>query len=536
MRTIKTIMLICFVCALSSIIYYYPTIEYATGMAQFNGGAKYFSDFLMENGNFLQGGDVETFGVFSNTIYGQTETPLSIIYGFVKDIILFYPQNNINWNYSVISYFFAALSLSLAVSLFYTSNKKSFTDYLIISLFTILGTPYVVGNVMGNAGIGWTLIILCIYMCLKKDSKKRLLLIIIFTALPLIYFTPGAMLLLIMVSIFLYYAFVLKDYNDYSHLTLLYLTIWFAANIYYSIGRFSGLVDLFFVDIPLLFKNGFIQTTAGAGGSEAIPYLISTSSSNKIQLLVNSIAVAFPVLYFVLLGHKFFEKSDSSLHIVWGFILSLVPLTILLYLWLGIWGVMRLSEWGSIISFVTLASMLSKIPHLHKKFFIIIVIVSVLTSTVAYINSENRPTTYLTFEEKYSADWLLKNIQLNKSVFTDFRIAGYFVGNHHLRVMGVNDIDQPPLNRTIKLIDSIYYSSNGNNAKLALEEIRLKNNNQKMNYLLFSDQFTKMIPGIKLYDYAFKPAPKNFTEKYDKTNFTFHIYDNGKSYIYYVRN
>lgn len=530
---ISPIIIVCFVCLLSTLIYYYPTMEYPTNLAQFNGGGKYFLDFVQKNGISLQKNQIETFGLYSNTIYIQTDNPLSAISAAIKNIILFPPNSHVTLNYSIIYYFCAALCLSLSSCLFYDpTNKKNLIDYLTIALFTLLGVPYIIYNIGGNAGVGWTLIILSLYMSTKKDARMKSLLIINLFALPLIYFTPASMLLLIMVTLLIYNLIVVGDRKLSYHLILTYTVIWFSVNLYISRARFTGVVELF-SKLPLIIKEGFIQNTAGVGSGEVIPYLMSTNLSNKILLLVNSIFVAIPVIYFIYKGHKYFEKSNKMLHIIWAFTLSLIPLSFLLYFWLGMWGLARLSEWGGLLSLLTYALLMGKIPQDHKKYLTIVVILAALTSVASYTIDENRPTLYLTFEEKQSADWLIQHIQTEKSVFTDFRVAGYFVGNGHLRVTGVNNIDNPPLNKTIELIESIYYSNNGTEATLALDKVRLKND-QKMNYLLFSNQFTKKVPGIKLFDYAFKSAPKNFTEKYDMTSTTYRIYDNGNSFNYYM--
>lgn len=516
---------------LSPLIYSYPIHEYSTAPAQFNGGGSYFSDYLINTGHSLKHGDVVTFGVFSNTIYGQTESPATVIFGVIRNLIITSSDSSF-WNYSILYYFFAALSFSLSILLFYrpTAEKSNYA-VLSIVLFTIFGVPYIIGNIGGNAGIGWTLILLILYTYTKRDSPNmRLILIILLISLPLIYYTPSSMLLLILSSLIIYNT-LHKNYQASFQLTLLYFILWLSTSIYISIGRFSGTLNIF-SRLPLIIKEGFVQSSAGVGSNEVIPYLITTSSSNKIMLLINAIFVVVPVVYFLLTGFKKFDKKDGILHVLWAYFLSLIPLTFLLFIWLGLWGVARLSEWGGVFSFLVFSATIGKIHKSQGKILTFLIAIAIITSIFAYVTDENKPTGYLTFEEEYSANWLIKHIYNDKSVFTDFRIAGYFVGNNHLRVTGVNNIDYP-LNSSINYMEAIYYSNNETEAEKALDKIKL-NNGQKMNYLLFSNQMTKNIPGIKLYDYAFRPAPSNFTEKYDTSSFTHRVYDNGKSMNYYL--
>jgi hypothetical protein len=528
-KFIKIIGICFFIAVVSTLIYLYPTFEYATDIAQFNGGTVYFHNYLIKTGHLLQRDQIQTFGLFSNSIYGQTETPMDTIYRVIKDIVI---VSDSKLNYSAIYYLFAGLIFALSILLFYSSESKNLIDYIVICSFVLLGAPYIISNINGNAVTGWTLIALSLYTYTKKeDARMRLLTIIFLISLPLTYFTPASMLLLILTTLIVYKALAIKDYKISFQMTLLYFILWISTGMYISVGRFTGTLNLFTKIFEIL-KSGLIPGTVSVGSDEITSYLISTEVLNKIILLINSIFVAIPVIYFIFIGHKKFEKYNELLHVLWGFTLSLIPLTILLYFWLGLWGVTRLSEWGSILSFIIAASMIGKVSVTHKRYLTYFMVIAVTISVFAYTTNENKPTTYLTFEEQYSADWLINHIQNEKSVFTDFRVAGYFVGNGHLRVTGVNNIDNPPMNKSIKLIESIYYSNDSTRAKIALDEIRLKNNNQKMNYLLFSNQFTKNVPGIKLYDYAFKPAPNNFTKKYDEMNYIYRIYDNGNSCSY----
>lgn len=532
MRSVKILCIIVLFLS-SSLIYYYPNYQYSDAPSQFNGGGKYFHDYLITNGHTLQRGDIETFGVFSNAIYGQTETPAAVIFSAIKHIIVI-PSSNSSWNYSLLFYFFAAISFSLSVLLFYhpTSKKSTYTFFSIVA-FSLFGVPYIISNIGGNAGIGWTLIVLILYTYTKgKSPSMRLILIILLISLPLIYFTPSSVLLLILSSL-LIYNILHKNYKASFQLTLIYFTLWLSTSIYISIGRFTGVVNTL-SKVPLIIKEGFVQSSAGVGSSEVLPYLITTSSSNKIMLLINAVFVVVPVIYFLFIGYKKFNRDDQILHIIWAYVLSLIPFTFLLFVWLGFWGIARLTEWGGVLSFLVFSAIVGKTCKSHEIILTFFITFAIITSIFGYTINENRPTGHLTFEEEYSANWLIKHIHNSKSVFTDFRISGYFVGNNHLRVTGINNIDYP-LNSSINYINSIYYSNDSTEAENTLAKIKL-NNGQKMNYLLFSDQMTKNIPGIKLYDYAFKPAPNNFTEKYDTSSFTHRIYDNGKSMNYYMIN
>ncbi|RLI95879.1 MAG: hypothetical protein DRO92_00810 [Candidatus Altiarchaeales archaeon] len=518
--------------SISSIVKFLPIIsKYSTAPAQFGGGTIYFINHIINTGHILKRGEIQTYGVYSNTIYGQVETPIFSIFHAIRSKILDIPWKSRD----LISHITFSIIFSITILLFFYRSEKieiSIITFITIVLFALFGTPQLISNMEGNAALGWIFIALGLYTYTRsEDSRMRLLLIIFSCTLPLMYYTPSMVYLLILVSLVVYKIVIKRDYKQYLGFTLLYLVVWLACSIYIATSRFHGTINVI-SSIHLLFREGLTGSLVGINEGDIIHYLISTSISNKIKLASNAFFVVIPVIYFLKIGHKRFTEKNRIVDVLWAILISLLPMSFLLFVWLGIWGVMRLVEWGGLYSVIILSSMMSLIEIHHRRFLTFVVIAAIITSCYAYMTDENKPTGYITYSEEHAADWILNNIKRDNAVFTDFRLSADLVGNGHLRVTGINEVEQK-LTSVISSLNDIYYNNKSDNAKMALNKIILSNN-QKMDYLFFSKQMTEEIPGIKGYNYAFKPAPDDFTIKYDTSNFTNRIYDNGISFIYRI--
>ncbi len=109
-------------------------------------------------------------------------------------------------------------------------------------------------------------------------------------------------------------------------------------------------------------------------------------------------------------------------------------------------------------------------------------------------------------------------------MFTDLRLAAPLIVANHLGVVGINDYEAPETVR--QELMAIYYGEDGPAAIAAMHRVPIPPGTI-LRYAMFSDRQSADLPGIKGYDYTFKGAPLDFTDKYVGTSETQLIYEQG---------
>jgi hypothetical protein len=597
-KLFKIILMLILVIIISNVIRFYPIIEYSDMASQFAGGYEYFLDYIKNTGHILERGEIIIYGIYSNMIYGQSSNP---IFAILITIIELYVGDLSPILLKIVFYSMFALIFLVVVFLFSKNKKNKNPDiYLcgLIACFSLLGVPTFIIYMDSNAAIGWILITLSLYLFTKKaDVRMQFLFLLLPCVLPLMYFTPS-MLYLLLLFILMCYALIAETESRYRIFAIFsfifYSIIWFIETSRIAGGRLDGVINLFLKIyliyhnlVPLLvflfccifvimasiyfnrnsyiFKSlktrcwNFVRghnrlilgatlifliilasryvdllresvfiNSGGVGNTDISKYLINTSGKNKLRLAFNAFFVSLPVLYFIVYGNRKIISQNRS--VLWTMIISLVPLSLLFYGWLGTLGLARLAEWGGLVSIISFSAMINSVDDLSRKLLSLIVIIACISSVNAYLNDENIPTLHLTTAEEHGSKWILLSINKDRCIFTDFRLAGSLVGNNHLRVTGANEAELG-LSSFIEALNAIYYNNSSSAAIRSLNNIVLMNG-QHVEYLFFSNQMERTVPGIKGYDYGCKPAPIGFERKFDDNYIRARVYDNGIAYVY----
>ena len=514
--------------------------NYSGSPSTFEGGGSYVLSDLLESGHIIS--ISESYEIKRNSAFGAgiTEASSHPIPTFLYAIIAIIGNVNIlTWDfrfYQSLIYVFLLLSGSL---LFFGriqdenqnnnfGSRKSKELYygltlFLISLFTLLATPTVI-NLRGANG--WFLLYFSFYFLFlaKNTIISKTLALIFLIMIPFFYFTSSTFFLMYLLILFSYFLIRRDQYKKYITIVLFYIVVWFSYGIYISAARYTGLIGIMENMIRLI-RYGTVETGVLAIPSE---FLISTSFNNKIFLLVNALFVGLVILFFLIKRKDILPKRQYTEVLFVATILLLPLWGLLATLWQGSFGIPRLLEYGTLFAVIILSSLFFVFKSHDKKILAVIVICAIITSSVGYITDENSATLWITYSEESSIQWINEYTRIQDVIFTDHRIGGALLASGHVKVTGITQ--ERFGNRTINVVDSIYYNNNITQAVKYLDMCTVKN--QKISYLIFSDQMTKNIPGIKLYEAAFKPAPTGFTSEYDGNSRFARVYDAGNSTVY----
>jgi hypothetical protein len=221
------------------------------------------------------------------------------------------------------------------------------------------------------------------------------------------------------------------------------------------------------------------------------------------------------------------RDSTSSLLMYWN--ISLVPVTVVFFVWRGLRGALtRGDQYANVLFILTLPSLFLLIGTKKMKalirFLILFTIVISITSYSA--NVTNQYVDYFGHMDQSSEKatiWCANHIKNSEHIFTDFRMGTSLVLFDHFNITGIiGDMKEDK-----EYLSSIYYENDSFIAKEALFKFNA-------DYLLLSKEMTKKVPGITGWGYQFPPAPENYMEKYDSSSFFNKIYNNAESLVYLV--
>lgn len=533
-RLLTVISIFIIILLLSIIIRFYPLIStYSAHPADFSGPESYNIGYILDTGHLVKNHDVQTFSNFGATIYSLVDYPMLSIFRVSAHIVTCIPLDS--WEWFMITSFFISIAFSLILLSLYSHQRENFntTHVAMIILFSLLGTPTIIyGLIPTNAAFGWLFISLCVLQYMKHNNPKRRFLLLFFSLfLIFLYYTPS-IIYFIFLTVLLTYQYMIKR-KDYPIIIVVFYFVSFVSySIYIGTDRFNATTHLL-PNIYELIKTGITGVVGGSHPeSDLYSYLITTSNENKVKRLINAFFVSIPFIYFVFIGSGKIKNARNK-DILWSLSLSLIPLGIMLALWMGIWGIWRLAEWGGLFSLIIFSLMIGDVSKKGQKILIFSVVIAVLTSSYAYISDENIPTNRITYTEDYNIHWITRTTSNEDVIFTDLRLAGALIGEGHFRVVGLHE-KKENTSTLINLYKEIYLSYDDDDVasevKRALSSF--KTMGREVDYIFLSEQMMKMPPGIRVYNYTLKPPTKNITFRYDNLYSIYKIYDNGLSKIY----
>lgn len=544
MKKTQLILILLIVLLVSTFIRTYPIIDYSPEPVTYSGGGKYYLDeIIIKDGYLRQGNEIVDYGLYGGVIEEYQRYPLIPLFFAIIRIIF---DVNYDWTFRLIYSLAFALPLLTFTGCIYCRSseifhvkRKEFKEYLshyislvplfLVLLYSQLASPYVITQL----GItGWIFIIPSFYLLTFKQIHNNEMIIvslIFLTLLPAVYFTGASFLALWFIIFFMMYIihrlFKENYHFENSNIMVFFIIFYLTYTVFLALNRFQVIPSVLLNSYDIFFQgsNNF-QTVA-----PILPdsYILPTSTYNKIRYLSNAVLVGVPLIWF-LLNKNVIKNKDLK---IWLFILSAImaifSYAFFTYIWLGTMGIMRVAEYGSLISIIVVAILLSNKSLKKYKILTFIVCLALITSTTTYLLDENIPYRFITNNEENTINWIDGNFEKTDIIFTDHRLSGSLVGKGFLLTTGIT----PEIlgTNSKSLLDKIYYS----NISIEIEDT-FDIFPEEPDILFFSIEMTHSAPAIGLYNFFVKPAVYNFMKKFDENSGINKVFSDGTGYLYTI--
>jgi len=532
-KEVNIILLASLLFILALLVRFLPLVKFSPEPATFRSYMLYSHLYLEQMGHLPKAEDIEVYNRFSSQARIATQRYPFLV--FPSMLILLVGTPYPSWESEFL------LSLSMAFPLYFVAlvlahrRKEKFSLKIpLLALFSIVATPYFISYLCyRTTTIGHLVIILFTYLYLRFFVEERLpfykLLVILFGSfLAITYFTGSSAFLCILGIICVLELLYTKRMHNLGVFAIV-LIVFLSYLMYHSTARFGGLVKIGEAFFDLLLKGERAETWAFVQ-PYVQSYLTSTTFANKIRLSISYLLAYLPLFLFVTQAKRIFLERRVKWIPAFALILSLIPIGLLTYFAVGKWGG-YLPEYGTLTS-VIIALLIYRykiIKGYPFKLFLIVIGVSILISSLAYIKDENRYVATVTYQEAKGAQFATLKISPLQVIFTDFRLASPIVGRGHFLVTGVDTTASlTEVKRCLKQLHDIYWGANPSRALNALSQLKI--DNREISYFFFSKQMCKELPGIRTYSLNFKPASYNSIKALSQVSNV--IYSNSEAIIF----
>lgn len=481
-------LLIILVVTLATIVRLYPIIQYSLDAASYSGLGVLRFNYLLDNGHALPS--------------ERGEVILDKLDVIKLLIIQLTPLQNL-----VVTTIYQSLILCLIILLFakelHRDRETGFYSIALIVAFSILATPDIIIRLTGwNGPYAWIYFITSLYLIIYKERTMKITFLSLFflLMLPLTYFSESLFAETILI-IAIIYKIIFKREIFSNNMIVLYSVFFIAWLIYSSITGFESILKIVDITRSYIQQDSRILT---------LNYIAGGTVFSMIKFAIADTLASIPLLYSVMRYKLFSQKAQYLLITV---LISIGLLTGVFFLWMGLSGVFqRIPLYVALFSIIYFSILnISKLDKRHIAALRIIVMISIIFSSFAYITSEYT-SAKLTFSEAEGSKWLRGHTSNENLIFTDLRLSAPFTSNGY-HTIGINDNSLSPTKVNV-LLEEIFYGRGSPNE--AFKGLKIGGKNIK--YLCFSDRYTERFPGIQGYDFNFLPAPENFLERYENSN------------------
>ena len=450
----------------------------------------------------------------------------------------------------------------LSIMLFYlivkranpeTTSRKRHAGYfvLLFSLFPSSTTIGLTNNGLSDPVLGWIFLVLTIYSLYRSKEKKGFVILsIIFSAACSFYYRTATLFLICILISWMGFVLIRKISNRIKkikkrlffsfHLPFtLLLVVILGLNV--SAFLFGGtfLDQIYTLLISHMKPPTPIPTpvptpittpvttpvTIGLRMENLSSYFLKGAPLLRVIQTIGSLLTAIPaaIFLFYYIRKRYDEIGGYEIStVIMGSFAGLGIFAITLYFWGGIYGVIwRVSEYGSILTVIALALILGRytISKGTRRLLIgvcsISMVLAITLSTIPIYHYQWNQ--YLTFQEREGIDWAIKNLPEESVFFTDIRLGMHLILSQRLNVVGITDTFVIPADTVVLQLESIYYGSDQYAASTEIGKLtRGCRNTCNISdvHILLSRRMTLDDVGIRGYQYYYKPAPKDFLDKF----------------------
>ncbi|MFW6120327.1 MAG: hypothetical protein ACOC80_05445 [Petrotogales bacterium] len=367
-----------------------------------------------------------------------------------------------------------------------------------------------------NAIIGLSMMLFTIYFLLSSDNVKKRSFGLIFGIFTFLYYYTSGLVLLILLFVFFIIQRITKERLISENYILLYCTSFISYYMYMAVIVF----DSYVTTLKEAVLNPGITATQATKGRELVEFSIP-----HLSAYINILLIGLFLLIFICLWFKKDIKRDLYTNFNVYLCFGLIIVGLLLFLWRGPKGAIRLGVYGVIPFLLGLPILIKTEKRKLKLISIAFSLLVVVTSVVAYLPGTVTHSNYLDEPEKSAIIWYTGRNVSEEFVFTDSRIGTSPVLLNNFKFVGLSgNVKRHPYES--KYLQDIYYGKNPLNASEAVIEYR-------GSYILLSEEMKEY--GVSTLHDAYKPISSDDLIKYKRSDLFVEIYNNEGAYLHGVR-
>jgi hypothetical protein len=199
-------------------------------------------------------------------------------------------------------------------------------------------------------------------------------------------------------------------------------------------------------------------------------------------------------------------------------------------LWMGVAGFVQRTSLYMVYPAVAVVALGEQIGKAFAVLMIACVLIAIPVTLFIHIQSPYSEGGRATLDEEELSKWTVRHTSDDQVVFTDLRLSGLFVSQGHFYVVGVSDSGSSA-NYVPTILDGLFYHPNSDNFKEGIDLVEASTG-FRIDFVYVSSRMIMDYPGIRGYDYTYKPAAEGFMAMYDEIQNISLVSDGGESRLY----
>lgn len=528
------------------LVRYLPQSQFSPYFTHYRVNVIYGTFYLLKNYHTLNASEIPMVSAYGNLIgYNNLDIGFQYINAFILTVLGIQSLDKSMFFFRLFPWQSIFLVPITAVLVYMQickvlSKQAKYIDFCLVYMLS----SFFSYNYLGFSNDGGTnpiygvwILLMFFYLFLKVNDKNTpqkqtyIFFIILFSLwIQTIYHTSALIIYIIMFSI------TILQYNSKlqfmsKNMFVLYSAFFISYIIYIATTYLYSYTNLISSSIHIFETESLSMPSKGLVN-------VSTNIFYIILQFINYILLITPIVIFTYQTKIKNKYQDNASKLLYYFILSLGVVLFFHFIWKGFVGVERgFTYCGLIISLIAFSYLLADIKTLknEKKLFLflslsIILICSI--STYSYITRDISSVNSLTYSEEGSVLWGSEHIPKEDVIFSDLRLGTPFLFFDYFKLLGIHERPDPQFAKYS--VESIFYSDDVEPAIYCLNNIKTWSG-ESSDYLVFSKGMTEPTPSFRGSELSYKPAPKDFIEKYNYNSKFYKLYENGYAYIYYFQ-
>lgn len=250
----------------------------------------------------------------------------------------------------------------------------------------------------------------------------------------------------------------------------------------------------------------FLSDIYRSSDEDRLRYSLVSAGMSIWWNIINYLAILVPVLWvsYVTVFKKHRSQKDKLIaKYLFAWMLSLVPLTVLLFAWDGVLGAYaRTLQYGTLLA-ITCASYLLATRRASIVPLFFVTLICITTSTVSMRTLDVSASNYVTQDELHAIEWIKQADGCDHVVFTDFRIGTTFGYQGCFSVIGPT-AGPLAVRKQVGVLNQLFYQGDSAVLPAAIDTL-MTIDKRRPDIILLSRRFLDDHIGIVLPDTRLKP-------------------------------